>query len=283
MLRRAIRRAVRDFTSWLYRDDEPPRHLLFDDFAYPELNLHVSAMLREGLRAQYGWGAVHAASLAASLGYDRVSLLEFGVAGGNGLIALERIADRVERLFPVKIEVYGFDTGAGLPQVADLRDGPNMASPGLYRMDPDKLRSELHRAQLVLGNIKDTIGRFVASSPAPVGFLACDLVLYSSTVSCLRLLDAPDAVLLPRIVSYFDDVLGFSWGDCNGERLAIHEFNAAHETRKISPLYGMKHYVPPECFHDMWVDKYWMTHIFDHPKYAMRDHLVKQHNLALPS
>src|SRR5262249_44075098 len=104
-----------------------------------------------------------------------------------------------------------------------------------------------------------------------------------STVSCLRMLDGPEAMLLPRIYSFFDDTLGFSWGDDNGERLAIHEFNAAHTTRKISPLYGLRHYVPRENFDDMWVEKYWMTHIFDHSMYGKRDHLVKQHNLSLAS
>src|SRR2546421_688251 len=36
----------------------------------------------------YLWGTLCAAAVAATLGYDRISVIEFGVAGGNGLVAL---------------------------------------------------------------------------------------------------------------------------------------------------------------------------------------------------
>ena len=81
----------------------------------------------------------------------------------------------------------------------------------------------------------------------------------------------------------FDDVLGFSYGDCNGQRLAIHEFNSSHDMRKVSQMYGLRHYVPARCFNDMWVEKVWIGHIFDHSLYAERDHLVKHHDLTLHS
>ncbi|MHC4129678.1 MAG: hypothetical protein ACYSUA_16250, partial [Planctomycetota bacterium] len=41
----------------------------------------------------------------------RISALEFGVAGGNGLLALERAAMRLAEIFGVEIDVYGFDSG----------------------------------------------------------------------------------------------------------------------------------------------------------------------------
>jgi hypothetical protein len=52
------------------------------------------------------------AHLAKALGIKRVSVIEFGVAGGNGLVALDRIAEKVEQALGIDIDVYGFDTGA---------------------------------------------------------------------------------------------------------------------------------------------------------------------------
>ncbi len=282
MLKRVIRGGIRRFTAWLERESSVAERMPYeDDFAYPRLNSILSGMIDEGLRVTYAWGILQGVSLASALGLGRVSVLEFGVAGGNGQVALEKIAGRVEKVFDVRIDIYGFDTGAGFPRVTDCRDVPNLASTGMYRMDQEKLRSRLSRSQVILGDIKDTIAEFIASKPSPIAFLACDLVLYTSTVSALRVLDADESMLLPRIHCYFDDVLGFTFGDHNGERLAIHEFNTARPMRKISPIYGLRHYVPPRCFNEPWVEKFWIAHIFDHSMYGKRDNLVKQHNLTL--
>jgi hypothetical protein len=282
MLRRIVRGGLRRFDNWIAKesDDEGPGR--YDsDFSYPDLNRILTRMIDDGFRVPYAWGLLQAAALAKSLGVSRISALEFGVAGGNGLVALEQIAERLETLFPVTIDIYGFDTGAGLPPVTDYRDVPNIASTGLYVMDQAKLRSRLKRSKLVLGDVKNTVPAFAADKPAPIGFLACDLILYTSTVGCLQTFDADEASLLPRVHCVFDDVLGFSYGDCNGQRLAIHEFNQRHAMRKVSPMYGLRHYVPRRCFNDMWVEKIWLGHIFDHSQYGKRDHLVKQHDLSL--
>jgi hypothetical protein len=47
-------------------------------------------------RPHYLWGALHGVNLAKAVGIEKVSLIEFGVAGGNGLTALETIAERLE-------------------------------------------------------------------------------------------------------------------------------------------------------------------------------------------
>lgn len=239
-------------------------------------------MIEDGLkRHSYVWGMLQAVNLASVLGVRRVSVLEFGVAGGNGLIAMEEISEHLRKHFGVELDIYGFDTGGGLPDVVDYRDVPNLVSSGQLKMDQQKLRARLRKAQLIIGDVKDTIASFVASKPSPIAFIACDLVLYTSTVHALRVFDADETVLLPRIHCYFDDVLGWTFGDYNGERLAIHEFNAAHPMRKISPLYGLKYYLPAQCINAMWAEQFWMAHIFDHSSYALRDNLVKQHNLSL--
>jgi hypothetical protein len=46
-------------------------------------------------RPQYVWGVLNGAFLARALGIPRISVIEFGVAGGNGLVVLESIADQI--------------------------------------------------------------------------------------------------------------------------------------------------------------------------------------------
>lgn len=52
---------------------------------------------------------------------SKISAIEFGVDGGNGLLAMENIAQEVEKEVPVEFEIYGFDTGSGLPEPIDYR------------------------------------------------------------------------------------------------------------------------------------------------------------------
>src|SRR5579862_5305691 len=75
-------------------------------------------------RPHYGHCLLQAASLARTLGHRRISAIEFGVAGGNGLVALERHADYVRKETGVEVMTYGFDTGRGMPPPIDYRDMP---------------------------------------------------------------------------------------------------------------------------------------------------------------
>jgi len=282
MLKRAIRNCIKRFEAWLDDESDSEKKSPGEyEFIYPWLNSRFLEIVNLGLRRPYAWGILQGVNLAHALGIGRVSILEFGVAGGNGQVEMERIAAEVEKLFDVQIDIYGFDTGVGLPGPMDYRDVPNLCSQGLYCMDQERLRSRLRKSQLILGNIKDTISDFVRSGPSPIAFIACDLVLYTSTVEALRILEADERALLPRIYCYFDDVLGFTYGDCNGERLAIHEFNLAHHLRNVSPVYGLKYYLPTRFFNEMWLEKFWIAHIFDHSMYIKRDNSVNQHNLSL--
>src|ERR1700730_6762845 len=112
------------------------------------------------IQDRYLWGVIQAAYLAASLDIDRVSLLEFGVGGGDGLVLLERAARLVGLRLGVDLEVVGFDIGTGVPEPEDPRDVPNMFVPGLFRMDLDATRARLDRAQLVIGDVGTTVPRF---------------------------------------------------------------------------------------------------------------------------
>ncbi len=95
------------------------------------------------VRPHYAFLVYHAARLAARLGQPRVSILEFGVAGGAGLLAMEYHAEQVEKLFPVKIDIYGFDTGEGIPVAIDYRDLLYVLKPGFYKMDIPVLKARL--------------------------------------------------------------------------------------------------------------------------------------------
>jgi hypothetical protein len=218
----------------------------------------------------YAWGMMKGVHLAKMVGIERVSVIEFGVAGGNSLVAMERIAEKLEQIFGVAIDVFGFDTGTGLPKPEDYRDMPNLWSEGFFPMDLPTLKQRLQRAQLVLGDTRETVPKFITSDAPPVAFVSFDVDFYTSTMHALALFTAKHRLLLPRVHCYFDDILGFTFGDHVGERLAISDFNAAHKMRKVSPIYGLRYYVPRRYSHWMW-EKQYMAHIFDHPQYGDND------------
>lgn len=218
-------------------------------------------------RPNYTWSVLHSARIARTLGIDRITVAEFGVAGGNGLVALEAAATAAEGFFGVGIDVVGFDSGGGIPAPRDHRDAPYVIAAGDFPMDTDRLRARLQRSELLLGLVEETLPRFLEGTSSPVGFVSIDLDYYSSTVAALALLTAPPDRLLPRVMCYFDDVMGYPWGDFNGERLAIAEFNEREPDRKISPVYGLRYFLPRPWSQAMWPEMMYLAHILDHPRY----------------
>ncbi|MDR7427868.1 MAG: hypothetical protein QN152_12530 [Armatimonadota bacterium] len=280
-VKRLVRAGIRAARNWL-REEPPDENYERDAFAYPYLNAILRKVFRDvQARPDYAWGVMQGAHLAKAVGTERIGVIEFGVAGGRGLIALELIAEQVERHMALQIDVYGFDTGSGLPKPRDHRDLPNLYYEGAYPMDPEKLRRRLRRAQLVLGFVNETLARFIASAPPPIAFAAFDLDLYSSTMDALKLFDFDSRFLLPRVHCYFDDIIGFTFGECNGELLAIADFNASHDMRKIARLQGLRHFVPIEFADQPWTEKFYLAHIFDHPAYGVNDGLVRRASLGL--
>ena len=101
--------------------------------------------------------------------------------------------------------------------------------------------------------------------PAPVGAVMHDMDLYSSTSVGLRLFDVDEKHRLPRIFTYFDDIIGDSvalYNDYTGERLAIAEFNEAHPNQKISPAYNLSCRALAQWHHQIYV-----AHDFAHSRY----------------
>jgi hypothetical protein len=229
------------------------------DIGSYNFRLHVQAFDRIG----YAYGVYQAACLAKQLGHDRVSVLELGVAGGDGLVALERLAKKAEEELKIQVDVYGFDMGSGLPTPQDYRDLPYHWQGGFYQMDEKALRQRLTRAKLVLGDVADTIKTFFDKyNPAPIGFVSVDLDYYSSTAAALTMFNASSNYLLPRIFCFFDDVVGATielYNDYTGELAAIREFNLSHPDAKICPIKHLRM--------NHWADHMFAVHLFSHPQY----------------
>jgi hypothetical protein len=221
-------------------------------------------------RPHYGHCLLHAATLARKLGHPRVSAIEFGVAGGNGLVALERHAEAVRAETGVEVAIFGFGTGRGMPPPRDYRDMPYMWQAGYFEMDEGALRARLRSARLILGDVAETLPGFAArEGPPPIGFIAFDLDYYSSTVEALRILEGDHRHLLPRVACYVDDTVGdldLAYHEFAGELLAVKEFNAAHERIKVAPVNGFRFWgrrVPRS-----WHEQVFVAHLFDHPDYG---------------
>jgi hypothetical protein len=98
--------------------------------------------------------------LARLLNYKKISVIEFGCAGGRGLLAAEMHINEITKIFDVSIELYGFDTGTGLPAPRDYRDLPYYYQPSSFKMDHNTLQPKLKAAKLVFGDVKETCHNF---------------------------------------------------------------------------------------------------------------------------
>jgi hypothetical protein len=238
-------------------------------------------------RQNYGYCIFQAAKLATLLGYPRISVIEFGCGGGNGMLSAEAHIAEIMKIFPVEIELYGFDAGSGLPNPRDYRDMPYYFKVGLYRMDRQSLERKLERGRLVIGDVSDTCATFFEKyNPAPIGCMFHDLDFYSSTADALRILDSDSSHYLPRVFMYFDDIIGGDLWACNkftGERLAIAEFNQKHGARKICKNY----YLPLRYPTASWSHEVFIYHDFEHPRYndfiAQEDQIAHEKDIRLRS
>lgn len=223
-------------------------------------------------RPAYAYGVYSAAGLAKSLGLPAISVIEFGVAGGQGLLALESIAALVSESTGIQIRVAGFDSGQGLPPPTDYRDLPHVFAGGFYTIDEKKLRAALSSStELIIGDVGKTVTSWLtgAAGRPPVGFISFDLDYYSSTKDAFRLFDAaPASLRLPRVYCYFDDIVWPEYACHNehvGELCAIKEFNEQHARKKICPVHMLR------CMRAQsasWNEEMYVFHDFEHPLYC---------------
>lgn len=234
-------------------------------FPYP-LRVALWQKLRSrqrGFSRQHYYNCVmRAASEAAALGHSRITVIEFGVAAGAGLVELEKICAHVEKTSPVRFDVAGFDTGMGLPPPTDYRDAPWKWQEGWYDMDVEKLRSRLERAQLVLGPVAETVPQFLAGGlTSPIGAIMFDLDYFSSTADAFGIFpQSRPGDRLPRIQCYFDDLGNI---EDVGVPRAIADFNEANETMKLRQRMYWGDLRDP--YAHAW--KIYEFHDFQHPDY----------------
>ncbi len=237
---------IQRMKSALIRLGHEPPFRLFSRFVLKQfpLPVEVRALWDISPRPAYLLGLVMAAEEARTQNRPEISAIEFGVAGGRGLVALQDEAEAVERDLGVVIKVYGFDMGPrGLPEfVGDYRDHPERWRPGDYPMDEAALRSRLTpRTTLILGNTRDTASEFFDKyQPPPIGFVAFDMDLYSSTRHALQIFTHPSKTMLWHVPLYFDDMGSFAFHRFAGELLAIHEFNEQNDSVKIDAWAGVR-------------------------------------------
>jgi len=190
-------------------------------------------------RPAYLLGVVTAAEQAIKQNVSEISVIEFGVACGDGLVTLQKEAEAVERETGVRIKVYGFDMG-GLPAlIGDYRDHPDVWQPGDYPMDEAALRSRLtNRTTLILGHVRETVPEFFKNfQPPPIGFVSFDMDLYSSTRDALQIFTLADKRMLWHVPLYFDDIGHLFDHRYAGELLAINEFSEQSSQVKIDHWY----------------------------------------------
>jgi hypothetical protein len=227
-------------------------------------------------RPQYAYGVRKAVELATCLGLAGVTVMEFGVGAGGGLKALARHAAYYARRSGLEVRVVGFDSGAGLPEPADYRDLPYVWKQGQYPMQHAELVKELGSpAELVLGDVRDTVPVFLEEQSAslarlPLGFVSFDLDYHSSTTAAFEVFRAaPDAALLPRVTSYFDDIITIV--DAVGELAAVAEFNAEQKESSgerdsfLGRVNALRSHLP---FDPPWADRIFEYHRFRHPDYG---------------
>jgi hypothetical protein len=224
---------------------EPPIRLLVRSLLR-RMPVSVSTRARWDIsdRPAYLLGLMFAAEQARLEGIQAFSAIEFGVAGGTGLLALQQEAEAVEAHTGIAIKVYGFDIGSdGLPEfIGDYRDHPDVWRPGDFPTDIEHLKCWLSaRTRLILGDVRATVpGFFDDPQVPPVGFVAIDLDLYSSTKDALRILSMPERRMLVHVPVYCDDIDEARGHRFGGELLAIEEFNDENQHVKIDVWRGIR-------------------------------------------
>ena len=175
---------------------------------------------------------------AIKLGYDEINVIELGVAGGDGIKTLTKYKKKIEKILKIKINIIGFDTGKGLPEIKNKKDLPFFWKGGDYtNQNLTELEKELANVKIYQGNISSTLDEFIDQNKKKIGLIIFDLDLYSSTKLFFNKIPklSKENLLLPRIFCYFDDLFlaDYVLDDSNGEPLAISEFNTEFKDLKL--------------------------------------------------
>lgn len=217
------------------------------------------------IRHQYAYSILRAADFAKEWGYRRLTLIEFGVAHGAGLLNIYEIAKKVTAVTGVEFDIYGFDTGAGMPEPVDYRDLPECYQAGDFPMDQAALQARLPaNCKLILGAIAETAPAFLNTldASAPIGFASIDVDYYSSAVDALETFAGSPDKYMPLVPLYFDDIGDETINPWVGEAAAINAFNARQPFRKIAPYNMLRE--RRICKNAKWIEHMYALHVHDH-------------------
>jgi hypothetical protein len=211
------------------------------------------------------YGLARAVGVARRFGVPRLTVCEFGVAEGAGLLALVDLTAQLAAESGITFRVVGFDSGVGLTAIDGPKDHPELWSAGDFRMeDPAALIGKLDgRAELLIGDVAETVDGFVDSlgPDQPLAFVSMDVDIYTAARSALRVLTGPSERYLPAFGMYLDDVSSFFSNRWCGELAAIEEFNAANTHRKIDRDRTLGMRAPGT---GGWHDRMYVCHVLDH-------------------
>src|ERR1700730_17079165 len=118
------------------------------------------------------------------------------------------------------------------------------------------------------GDVSETIPGFLRHCELPIGFIAFDLDYYSSTMHAFSIFSGDPRTRLPRVYSYFDDMIWereACYNEYTGELAAIADFNRRHEQKKICKINGLRCTRPMQ---EHWVEQIYVMHDFAHPEYC---------------
>jgi hypothetical protein len=194
-------------------------------------------------RPHYETLMYESAKNAIKLGYNKIDVIELGIAGGNGIKSLLNYKKKIEKVLDIKINIIGFDSGSGLPIVNNKKDLPFFWKEGDYKnRNLDKLKKIDDSLTIYEGNIANTINDYIShNNKNKIALILFDLDLYTSTKifldNVIRL--SENNFLLPRVFCYFDDlfIADYHLDDTNGEPLAIKEFNDHYENLKLGKTF----------------------------------------------
>jgi len=209
-------------------------------------------------RKTYVIGAVLGCLQLRKIGLKKATIIEFGVARGEGLIALINISKIISKNFKIEVEVIGFDNRTGLPELkASYKDHPEIWSLGEFEMGNSytflNQVVKNNNQKLIIGDIEETLKKYKLDNDSTLAFVSVDVDLYSSTKPILEWINTlSDEQLLPATPIYFDDVLNvFTYSEYAGEGLAINEFNEKNKLKKIElkdrdlKLYALQNFNSP--------------------------------------
>ncbi|MES1025540.1 hypothetical protein ABN584_21820 [Gloeocapsa sp. BRSZ] len=236
------------------------------------------------IRQQYAFCLLQAAKFAQALQIQSITVIEFGVAAGAGLLNICQISKKITQETGVQFQIFGFDSGQGLPAPRDYRDMPEAFKEGDYPIvDKEKLLQALpDNAKLIIGDIAQTLPEFVksVSSESPIGFIAVDVDYYWSAKECLKVLQGEAEKYLPVTLIHLDDIGIPSSNPWVGELLAVNEFNTENHYRKIHPYTFLRN---KRIFQrTSWIDYVFVMHTLDHKWRSVDTETTKARVLSNP-